>query len=216
MRYNLEVRSIARAEQSISSKHAEFVSNLLGIPEPWGVREQLPAPDPGSGLSASLKLSKILGPGLKGDLVYQLRRPFRDEAAHDDWLNMSFDPAKVRYEELVYSVFPRYVAAFDAYYGEIADDEFVFMDHAARARLKVDKRKALYRIAPVSFLDDSFCRRALGMDIEAVEARLAGKVEKTSRIGAGILIVLTSQILPTESMDKLCWSVKQLLVGGDS
>lgn len=214
MRFNMEMRSIALEEQSIVEKHAQFISNLQGVPEPWGIRQQVAAPEPGSGLSASIKVSKILGNGLKGDLVYQLRRPFRDEAAHDDWMNVSFDPTRINYEELVYSVFPKYVSAFGAYYGEISDDEFIFMDHAARSRLKVDKRNALYRIAPVTFWDASFCRRAMRMDVETVEARLSGKVEKVSRLGSGILIVLSSQILPTEAMDKLCWSAKQLLIDG--
>lgn len=211
MKYNLEIRAVALQSQSIEEKHNAFLSGLVGIPAPWGIDQVRPAPDPGSGLSATLKVAKLFGKGLRGDLVYQFRRPFRDDASQDDYLNMVFDPGKVNYQELVYTVLLRYVVAFGGYYAEISDDEFIFMDFDQRRQMGVDKRHAVYRIPPVCYLHRDLCIRALGMSPEKVVAQLKGKVEDVQEIHDGVFIVLTSKVLPTAEMDTLCWEAKSYL-----
>jgi len=208
MKYNLEIRAIARQEQSIEEKHQFFLGGLDSLPPPWGLVQQLPAPDPGGGLSASLKVAKLLGKGLRGDLVYQFRRPFRDDASQDDFINIVFDPEKVDYQQLVATIFLRYVSAFGGYYAEISDDEFIFMDYDKRRELRSDKRHGIYRIPPVSYLSQNLCLKSLGLTPNQVVERLQGKVEDVRTALDGVLIVLTSKALPTAEMDEICWKVK--------
>ena len=208
MKYNLEIRAIARQEQSIEDKHQSFLGALDGLPTPWGLVQPVPAPDPGSGLSASLKVAKLLGKGLRGDLVYQFRRPFRDEASQDDYINVTFDPERIDYKQLVANIFLRYVSAFGGYYADISDDEFIFMDYDKRRELRIDKRHNIYRISPVSYLSKELCLKALGLTPDQVVERLQGKVEAVRTALDGVLIVLTSKALPTAEMDEICWKVR--------
>jgi hypothetical protein len=211
MRYNLELRSIARENESIPAKHSRFLEGLAGIPAPWGLRSSMPAPDPGSALNAYLKLSKLVGPEIKGEVVYQFRRPFSNKASDDDWVNSSFNPAKVSLEEIAYVVFPRYIAAFDAYYAEISDDEFIFLDYPERSRRKIETRNSLFRLPPIAFLDAGLCSRALNKTIEQVVEKLTGKVEKVEELHGGVFIILSSKPQPTDVMDKVCWAARALL-----
>lgn len=217
MRYDFEVRSVAQQGQSIEEKHCQFLLGLEGVPAPWGVERPLEAPDPGSGLSASLKVATMLGAGLRGDLVYQFRRPFRDDASQDDYLNITFNPEKIDYVALVTTVFPRYVGAFDAYYAEISDDEFTFMDHDQRRTLGIDKRHAIFRLPPVCYLHRDLCARALDMTPAQIVHRLQGSVAHLQETATGVIIALTDRPLPTMEMDALCWEAKfRLLPGGPS
>lgn len=212
MRYNFEVRSIAQEAQPIEEKHESFLDGLAGVPAPWGVAQRLPAPELGSeDLCGSLRIGKLLGKGLRGDLVYQFRYPFHDGASDDDWLNIEFNPKKVNYRELIDSVVLKYVSAFDAYYAEIADDEFIFMDFEECRG--IDKRHNLYRLPPVSYMRDDFCQRAFGVPPSILAQRVAGHVEEVRLVLGGIFIVLTTEVLPTEQMDRLCWKAKAYLTG---
>jgi len=211
MKYNLELRSIAQEGDSILDKHSRFLQGLGGLSGAWGLRNSTPAPDPGSALSAHLKLSKMVGQEIKGDVVYQFRRPFSNEASNDDWVSSSFNPAKVNLEEITYVVLPRYIAAFEAYYAEISDDEFIFLDYPERSRRKIETRDTLFRLPPVAFLDAGLCSRALNKTVGEVVERLAGKVERAEELHGGAFIVLSSRPLPTDVMDKLCWSARSLL-----
>jgi hypothetical protein len=211
MKYNWEIRAVADQSQTIEDKHESFLNGLDGLPEPWAVSQRLPAPDPGGGLSGSLKVAKLLGKGLRGDLVYQFRRPFRDEASQDDYLNVVFNPTKINYKQLVSSVFLKYVGAFGGYYAEIADDEFIFMDYEARRQHGVDKRHGIYRLAPVAYIGQELCRRAFGITPEQVVDRLQGSVEEVRLALDGVFIVLTSEPLPAAQVDDLCWKAKALL-----
>lgn len=211
MKYNLEVRAVALQSQSIEEKHDAFLFGLDELPSPWGVSHPLPAPDPGSGLSAALKVAKLFGKGLRGDVVYQFRRPFRNEASQDDYVNVVFDPKKVDYQALVSKVFLQYVDAFDGYYADISDDAFIFMDHEQRRLLGVDKRRAIYRLPPVCYMHKDLCLQAIGLSPAEVVWRLRGKVEDVKEVLDGVFIVLMSEALPTAEMDAICWQAKSYL-----
>lgn len=211
MKYIFEVRAVASQSQSIREKHESLLAGLLGLPPPWGVVNDFPAPDPGGQLSAVVKAGKILGKGLRGEFVYQFRRQFRESAAHDDYLTLTFDPSKVGYKELVSSVFIKYVSVFDAYYAEILDDDFIFMDYDRRRELGVDKRNGIYRIAPVCYLDKRLCEAALGLQPAQIVQKLTGRVEVVRECLNGVFIVITSEILAATQMDGLCEKVKNVL-----
>jgi hypothetical protein len=169
------------------------------------------APAPGSALSATLKASDLLGKGPRGGVVYQFRRPFRDEASQDDWIDISFNPARIDYDALIGQVFLDYAAAFDAYYADISDDEFIYMDFDRQKEIGRDKRHGLFRLSPITYMRQDFCRRALGLSPAQVVERLKGGVEVAREALDGVFIVLTSQVLATEQMDTICWEAKSRL-----
>lgn len=211
MKYHLEVRSVAIQAQSIREKHASFVGMSHRLAPPWCVASDIPAPDPGGRLSAVVKLDKMLGKGFRGELVYQFRREFRDSAAHDDYLSITFDPQKVDYKGLVSSVFLCFALAFEAYYAEIMDDDFIFKDYDRRRELGIDKRHGVFRIAPVCFLDERLCRAAFGLRPGQIVERLAGKVEEVRETANGVFIAITGAVLASAQMDPLCEEVKEVL-----
>jgi hypothetical protein len=213
MKYNFEVRSIARQTQSIVEKHDSFVRGAQHLPLPWQPSADRAAPEPGAALSGILKVSELLGKGLGGQVVYQFRRPFRDEASQDDWIDISFNPARIDYRQLVDQTFLDYAAAFDAYYADIADDEFIYMDFDRVRELGIDKRQSLYRLSPVSYLRRDFCQQALGMSPARIVERLQGKIEVARETLDGVFLVLTSGILPADEMDTICWRAKNWLSG---
>jgi len=212
MKYQLKVNSIALQAQSIEWKHQKFLAGLEGLPAPWGVRESVSAPDPGTELIAVLNVAKLLGKGLRGELVYQFRRQFSDESSQDDWINIIFNPGKIDYHALIYDAFLIYVSAFSAYYAEISDEEFIFMDFEHR---KYNRRHAIYRIPPVCYMNKDFCARAFDLSPAQIVEKLRGTVEEVREVQNGVFIVLTSKVLPTAEMDVLCWQAKNQLLHGN-
>jgi hypothetical protein len=211
VKYNFEVRSIAQESQSIAEKHAAFVHGVQHLPPPWKASQTVAAPDLGSALSGILKVSDLLAKGLRGRVVYQFRRPFRDEGSQDDWIDISFNPARIDYDTLVGQIFLDYAAAFDAYYAEIANDEFIYMDFDRISEARINKRHGLYRVAPVSYMRRDFCQRALGLSPTQVVARLKGEVEVAREALDGVFVVLTSRVVGTEEMDAICWKARSRL-----
>jgi hypothetical protein len=180
-----------------------LLEGLRAIPKPWGLAgEPGPkAPDPGRELIASVSLTGHLGKGIRGEVVYQFRRPFRDEGAADDFLSLSFNPERVLYQVLADHVFDQYVTTFGAYRGEVGDVAFTHKDcDAAR---NVDFRNGVFRINPISFFDPLLCRRAFRLEPEDVASRLMGLCERVSLENDGVLIVATRQALKYEDADRL-------------
>jgi len=211
VKYIFEIRSRAVESEPIAQKHTAFLAGLRDLPAPWAVTGSVPAPDPGRELVAVLKVSKFLGPGIRGNLVYQFRRPFRDEGSEDDWINISFNPEKLDYATLVRDVFLKYVVAFRGYYAEILDEEFIFKDYEVHRTLKLNQRRDVFRIAPVTFIDDELCRRAFGFGPDEVVSRLQGHAESVTRTVNGVFIVLTSKVLSFDEADTLTRNARALL-----
>jgi len=209
MRYQLKVNAIALQAQSIEWKHQKLLAGLEGLPAPWGVRGSVSSPDPGTELIAVLKVAKFLGKGLRGELVYQLRRHFFDESSQDDWITIIFNPKKIDYHTLVHNAFLIYASAFNGYYAEISDEEFIFMDFEHR---RYNRRHAIYRIPPVCYMNNDFCARAFDLSPAQIVEKLHGKVEEVREVQNGVFIVLTSKVLPTAEMDALCWHAKNQLL----
>ena len=213
MKYDLQIQAIAFEDQPIENKHVQFLDGLDGLAEPWGAIERCPAPDPGRDVVAMINWAKIFGSknGIGGDITYQFRHKFRDEAFHDDLIQLAFDPAKVDYRGLIDRALPRYVAAFDGYYAAIFDQEFIHLDWGKR-QSGFDARHNLHRLPPVCFMRADFCARALNLTSREIAVRLDGQVALVREMFDGVMIVLTYEILPTPEMDRLCWEKKALLV----
>ena len=132
----------------------------------------------------------------------------------DDFFDMAFNPKKVDYEQLVIRVLPRLIIAFDAYYAELGDREFVYMDFdAARAAGLGDTRHGIYRVYPVSYFDNVLCQRAFGISAGDVVTRLTGCAERAELVNGGAYVIGSSKPLELEEADKLCWAMKDCITG---
>jgi len=205
MKFAFELRARAVTDESIPQKHDPFVGELTKLAAPWGLdKNSLPtAPDPGAQLSAHFNLGKCLGKGIRGHAYYQFRRPFRDEGCEDDFVDLTFNPAKFDFRTLAYEVFPVYVTAFGAYVAEIAHDEFSYVDYEILRELRLDFRFGVYRVNHVCFFDEILCKRAFKLTPGEVMNRLKGAVEETRLLGDGVHIIGSSTPLSFEEADKL-------------
>ena len=211
MKYFLEIASIAIQSESIKQKHDFFLRNTQSMPDPWRPSISIEAPDPGRNLSANVRASKLLGKGLNGALYYQFRRSFYDDASQDDHIDITFNPSKLDYAALIDQVLLGYAFSFDAYYAIIGDEKFIHMDFDKERELRIDRRSAIFRISPVNYFRKDLCMRALGLTPAQIVDRLQGNVETAREVRDGVFIVLTSDVLPTEEMDALCWTAKSHL-----
>jgi hypothetical protein len=211
MKYNFEVRSIAQQNELIEDKHQKFLSCIERCPPPWAPVERPSLPPIGGQLSCSLKASKIFGKGLRGDVVYQFRRPFLDEASQDDYINISFNPKKIDYRVLTSEVLTQYVTGFDAYYAEISDDEFIFLDFEAKRQARFDKRRSIFRLHPVTFVSNSLCLSAFSRPASDVAELLRDDVASLHITSEGLTIVLCEEPISTAEMNDLSWSVTNRL-----
>lgn len=214
IKYDFEINSIAIESQTINQKHEGFLNRLSDLSDPWGIVTQCPAPDPGVYTIAMINWAHMFGTGkgIGGQILYKFRRKFEDEAFYDDSIMLSFNPRKIEYRGLIDVAMPRYVDAFDGYYAEMTDQEFLHMDWGKRPP-GFDKRHNLYRLPPVSYMRRDFCDRALGLTPRQIVQRLEGKVAVAREMLDGVIIVLTYEVLPTAEMDRLCWAAKAHLVG---
>jgi hypothetical protein len=213
MTFSIELRARASQNLSIEIKHNLFVQSLVEVSPPWGIkRDNMPqTPDAGSELVASFNLGNFLGKVAKGHVYYQFRRPFRDEASHDDFLDLTFNPNKTDFRTLAYEVFPEYLAAFDPYVGTVTNDEFSHMDYEALRAMHFDARHMVFRISQVAFFDALLCQRAFKLSPEMVAEKLKGVVEHTRLISTGILIIGSSSPLNLLDADRLSREWRQLL-----
>lgn len=212
MKYLLRLNSFATDSVAILDKHKKLVSELTTLEGPWGLQPGgYPPPDPGKELSAHFQLAKSLrGRGVRGFVSYRYRGGLRDESDCDDYVALEFNPARVDFASLIKTALPRYIQAFEPYFGHVSDEEFVFTDFD-RSR-NVDQRRVVLRVLPICFLSQKLCKRALGVNADEVTDRLRGRVELVESVGAGLLIVARMEPVPFETAKKLSDELT-LLVG---
>lgn len=212
MKYCLELRARARADQSIKAKHARLVDVLSNLPSPWGMpKDKPPTPDLGGELVAHANLGKFLDRNIKGHVYYQFRRSFRDEAGDDDFIDLTFNPEKIDYYTLVTNIVPIYVEAFDAYLAMVKHDDFSDTDYDKLREIEFDARHKIYRVFPACYYDAILCQRALGLKPKQVAERLHGRVEIVQASEQGVYIVIKSTPMDFSTADETSRKLRQLL-----
>ncbi|MCZ2342870.1 MAG: hypothetical protein LC104_13935 [Bacteroidales bacterium] len=211
MKYELMIRARVNPAQSIEAKHNELLTSLSHIPSHWGFASiDVPVPDIKHHLLATINLKRYLHKGIRGSINYQYRHSMNDDPSNDDFLEMSFNPQKVGYADLVHAVFDQYVEAFRAKLADISDNKFIDLDFEEWRKVSA-RYGGVYRVYPVSFYDAVLCHRAFGLTPEQVADRLTGHVESTKFIHGGVKIVVSSAVLPFEEADRLTRHVTRLL-----
>lgn len=210
MRYLVEVRSVVNPREERKAKFARFLAGLGKLAPPWsGVGSEVELDESGDFIAHASAAS--LFPVPEGDITLADRSYLKDSAEFDDALGFSIEPLTMDFRAFVYDVFPGLMSAFDGYYGEIADQEFIRADLEQRRALKIDARFSIYRLAPVTLISEQLCKRAFGMTASQVAMRLAGAVEHVSLRDPGVLIIQSSRPLSFDEAARMTWATKSLL-----
>jgi hypothetical protein len=201
MKYSLTLRSAARASDSIAEKHDRLVRGLVAIGGPWGISREPPAaPDLGRELISTLRLDKVLGSKIRGYVAYRYRGGLRDQAMDDDHMVLEFHPDRVDYDALLTGAMVGYIAAFDAYRAELGPADLAEVDFD-QAR-KIDKRRGVYRIYPVSYYGGTLCETAFGLSAARIANLLLGLCTETRLIADGVLLIANRMALNIEESNR--------------
>ncbi len=181
--------------QGIREKHARWTQSLARIRGFWGLEGKAipPAPDPGTGLIAEVRLTGLFGKHVRGRVVYRYRGATEDAGMYDDYLVLEFDPSRVDYPGLV-SVFDQYVEGFGAYRGHIGVSPESLDE--LQAERQADLRHSIPRWYPVTFIDDELSRRALGVSARELTERLRHLTGEARLVVGGALLVAARQPMP--------------------
>lgn len=221
-KYILDLRHRPRLDDSVEVRNTRFLARQADLKLPW----RLPTDGTISGtispgkLSSIVNLNKVLGQGLKGQIVYQLRKQnyLRDLAQFDDTFSIEFDPRNVDYKSLITQAFPALVNAFECYRATIYSKSLARHDWRDIIRLTrstssdVNGRDGIYRINAVNFFDRDLCNRAFGLDPEQIVRRLDGRVEKVMEFSNGVLLVVSSDVLDEAKIGLIDTRVRGYLV----
>lgn len=220
-KYVVEFRHRPVLSDEIGIRHDRFLKNQSGIGEPWQLPcdERVSPSDITGELSSIVDLNGVMGKGLKGEIVYQLRREsyLRDAAQYDDNFAIEFNPKKIDYSDLVLNVFPKLATAFESYRATIYEKSMARLDwreimQQARSSGKdVNGRDGVYRINVINYFDRELCQRAFGLSPENIVDRLNGNVESVSLLNDGVLLVYSSQLLDKSEHEKVDHEIKSLL-----
>lgn len=193
MKFELVLRSVPNL--SVVEKHDQFVRHLKEIPGSWGIPndKNVPCPDMGSNVSAILTLKSCLGKGLAGRVIYRLRSGLTDCSECDDIVNVEFDPRKQDFSQICHTVFPRYVEAFDAYYGYITNEDYIYEDFS-RSR-NINYRRRIVRMNEVNFFSFEFARIVFQQDVREILSKALHLGMEVREITPGILLSSTTHPL---------------------
>jgi hypothetical protein len=211
MKYLFHLSSFAMQSAAISAKHAKLISELMALDGPWGLPPaSYPTPDPGKELSADFRLGKSLrGSGVRGFVSYRYRGGLRDDSGCDDYMILEFNPARVDFAALVQNALPRYIHAFEPYFGYISDEEFTFTDfHRSR---DVNSRHTLLRMFPICFLSEDYCRKTLKRGAGEVADQVRGWVESVEVTNTGVIVMASKAPLPFEKAKPLSDDLTRLV-----
>lgn len=204
------MRSVAKSHEERRAKFARFVAEVGKLAPPWGsIGAEVELDEYAD--SVAYASARSLFPVIEGDITLADRTYLKDSSQFDDVLGFSIEPIEMDFRAFVYDVFPRLIGAFDGYYGEIADEEFIMTDLEQRRAQQIDARFSIYRLAPVTLIGEQLCKRAFGMTASQIVKRLAGAVEHVSLYDPGVFIVQDSKPLSFDEADRITWATKSLL-----
>lgn len=237
----LQTRYRARADESIDSRHAEFVANMSRIGPPLGFAGLEPPATPRikkvDDLSA-LEWFRYPIPGMKMQMHYKFRSDRylnRDDSHLDDSISIEFKTSNkaLNYQEILHEQFPRVIEAYRGYwaralYSSQYDIDYTdcFWDEWSGKEatnptywklrndksIDVDGRNNIYTLEPAMYWDSELCWRALGYDRDEVIRRLAGKVPRVEPLMDGVYVVFNDDpALSYETFVQMNQNCKALL-----
>ncbi len=236
----LQTRYRARADESIDSRHTEFVANMSRIGPPLGFSGVAPpaTPQMRDGDLSALEWFRYLTPGVKLQMHYKFRSGRylnRDESHFDDSISIEFKTSNkaLNYCELLHEHFPRVIEAYCGYraralYSSQYDIDYTdcFWDEWSGKEptnptywklrndksIDVDGRNNIYTLEPAMYWDAELCQRALGFGRDEVIQRLNGKVPRVEPLMDGVYVVFNDDpALSYEAFVQMNQNCKALL-----
>jgi hypothetical protein len=214
MKYELMLRWIPDAKESIQERHATVMRVLDPIPQPWGFGSKggPSAPDAGRELLAGVRLDSFLGRGVRGSVVYRYRGGLEDAGMYDDYLRLEFNPARVDYVTLLGSALSQYIQGLQPYRAHCGPEELTVVDFDALRR--TDYRRGIHRFYPVMYVGRHLCSKALNFFPEDLVRRVAKECERAELLNNGAFLVMTSEVVDVsgaEAINQRIWaSVRQV------
>ncbi|MES2109343.1 MAG: hypothetical protein V4577_11370 [Bacteroidota bacterium] len=211
MKFIFEINSRSELTEPAEKKHEKLMSLVKSLPQPWGLPNEVEVSFPGfkGEFTATAKLSKLLGQGIKMDVFYRYRNMLDDNHSNDDRIYIEFDSKKINYADLVLNIFPLYVKHFGAYTADIFDKQLIFKDFEEKRF--ANRRKVINRIYPVSFYDEQVCKSFLQRSPKQIAGLLKGHVYSAEEFHNGLMIIADTVPYTIERSVEFEAKIKSLL-----
>lgn len=199
MKFIFELVSRSTDEPNVEQKHKKVVEGLLQIERPWGLEPgNYSFPEFGKGITSVFQLNRLLGDGIKGDVMYSFRRHLSPE--DDDRVYLEFNPKKVNCQILCKQIFEKYVSIFSPYMASVFNEDVTHYDYENRGKYDLKK---FFRFNPIFFIDEQYCLEKIGMSLAAFKMKIANEVEHVELSNNGIIVVVNSRILNLDESNDL-------------
>lgn len=206
MKYIFELSS--RIDSSIEKKHLEVTKGLTSIEKPWGIDEgKYPTPEFGKMTTAFFKLTKLLGNGIKGHVMYLYRSNLN--RTDYDRINIEFNPVKINYRQFVTKIVKEYISFFNPYYANVFDEKIVVYDYERYHNNKSISNS--FRFNSIVFWSKSFCKEVLNISLTDLQDRISGVVEHVELFDNGIIITTSSKFLSLDEANAIDYQLKALI-----
>lgn len=209
MKLIFELASRSIDEPDVEKRHKKLVEGLMQIEKPWGIDAgDYPLPKFGQGITSVFRLNKLLGNGIKGDVMYSYRRQLCPE--DDDRIYLEFNPQKIDYALLYRKVLPKYITFFKPYVASIFNQEVVYYEYDNREKYDLAK---YFRFNPIFFVDEKCCFDKMGISPSELKIRILNIVEHTELFGNGLIVVVSSRLLNLTESNELHFQMEKAVYG---
>lgn len=200
MKFQMRIRSIPAT--SVAVKQSSFLSAIGGLNSDWGIESpNALAPEFGAELSAFFPLGKQLGKGITGSINYRFRGGLSDICDCDDVIDLEFNSNRSDVDYVLDAVLPKYSEAFDAYYGFVGNEEYIYTDfEATRNR---NTRKCIIRVFQANYFSRAYICRITNGQSDHWLSDLRGSGWQISSLKNGILVRWPREILTFERGEEL-------------
>ena len=220
------IRRRPSLDESIPEFNEYLTQRFCQLADFWGVGKtgsDAPMESSANGESHGLDLRRVLRHGLAGQLNYCPRLAgyvSRDYGASDDYIDFGLDTDKVDYASFCRETLPEIINIFRPYRADISTNHDVRMaDYEITQRMFQETRRntsgrdLMYRIWPVSYMDDVLCQRSFGIGADEVVRRAAPECEQATLLCGGAFLIVTSEIIVDEdALNALDGRIKSCLI----
>jgi hypothetical protein len=208
MKYIFELSSSVELAANVYQKHERVIKGLISIREPWGIMPgSYPVPSFGRGIIGTFQISKLLGKGIKGDIMYRFRN--QTKKSDVDRVYIQFSPEKIDYNFFLNTIIYEYINFFDADHGLVCEERLLFYDNEKFR--ETYSRFYSFRFSPVNFWSDEFCIQQIGVSIIELSNLINKEVAKVEIINEKILIVVSFDVLNFDEANSIDLRLKSLL-----
>jgi hypothetical protein len=206
MQYIFELTSKVQESVSHEEKHRQVIEGLQSIPKPWGItNNDYPAPDFGTGITATFRINKVLGSGIKGDIIYGYREKMASQ--NEDKIYIEFTPKKIDFTFFISNVFKKYIEFFKPYEASVYNQDVIFYDYGNRDKVDLS---TFFRFHQIFFWDEEYCMRNLKISLFDLKAKISEFVEYSELFLNGIIVIVSSKPLTLSESNEIDSNLKSL------